>query len=264
LKIEIVSGCASIEAAVADGQTDAPATIVTPKSEFYIAKGGLYRFNVAADGGTEALVRKGKLVIPAQSKQIQGKKTVVSIPGPSGRITLPATMISDGKKVAIGEGEPATLAFNKKYEDEFDLWSKERARTLIAANKKLKIESRRGLISSSAWVYNPLFGGFCFLPAYNGYSSPYGWRYPVSCNNRWNRPGYRHPGGGGYSHGSGGSSSTGSGSASAGRGSGSGSGAGSGVRGGGGAGAGGGMGGGRGNVGGAAPSSPRGNNRPPQ
>lgn len=264
LKVRLVSGSAYVEAAVGDQEPSLPVTIVTPQSDLYIMKGGLYRFNVAEGQRSEALVRRGRLMMPARSSLPAGKQNWVSIPrGPSNKV-IRAIAISEGKKVIIEGDEQSVLAFNKKDEDEFDLWSKDRAKTLIAANKKLARNKSLGLISSSAWVFNPFFGSYCFLPRYNGFSSPYGGRYSA-CNNPWRNRGNGYPGDRGYN---GGGSGSGSGSGS-GAGSGGGSGSGGGVGSGSGSGSragssGASTGGARGGGMGAAPTAPRGSNRRPR
>jgi hypothetical protein len=271
LQIEILNGCAYVEAAMADQQSDSVLTVRTPQSEFFIVKGGLYRFNIEEGKGTEALVRKGRLMMPTPPGQVGDKDKYVSVSRGLSREMISVTSIKEGKKVVIEGDQSSVLAFDKKDQDEFDVWSKDRANTLIAANRKLARTARRGLIASSAWVFNPLYGSYCFLPGYYGIRSPYGSAYSVCNNPAANRRGNGYPsGGGGYNGGrnNGGGSGTGSGGgygggAGSGGGTGSGvsSGRGSGVGGGAGAGAGGGV---RGGSGGAAPTSPRGNNRPPR
>ena len=266
LQIEILDGCAYIEAAMADHKSDSLLTVRTPRSEFFIVKGGLYRFNVEDGNRTEALVKKGRLMMPTPPGQVGDKDVYASVSRGPSRELLSVTSIKEGKKIVIEGDQSSVLAFNKKDQDEFDLWSKDRANTLIAANRKLARTARRGLVASSAWVFNPLFGGYCFLPGYYGIRSPYGSAYSV-CNNPWaNRRGNGYPpGGGGYNGGGTGSGSGGGYGGGAGSGSGSGGGVSSGRGGGAGGGAGVGAGGGaRGGVGGAAPTSPRGNNRPPR
>jgi hypothetical protein len=90
--------------------------------------------------------------------------------------------------------------FDKKNQDAFDLWSKERAKTLAHANSKLKT---RALVAAmddyhtriwmsgglnipgryygtGLWIYNARLGGYCFLPLGGGFwSSPYGYGYPT-------------------------------------------------------------------------------------
>src|SRR5438128_3043684 len=58
-RVDLTGGSAIIEASAIDG----PMTVATPKNEFSIIKEGLYRFNIAADGRAEIIVRKGRIAI---------------------------------------------------------------------------------------------------------------------------------------------------------------------------------------------------------
>ncbi|HSE98029.1 MAG TPA: FecR domain-containing protein [Blastocatellia bacterium] len=233
LKIAILNGSAYIEAAMVDGQSGNLVTVITPQSEFCIVKGGLYRFNVTGDKRSEAIVRKGKLMVPGGINDASGKKEWLGLETEAGKTLVQATAINEGKKVILETNEVSIAAFDKKVEDEFDLWSKDRAKMLIAANQKLARHARRGLISSNVWVFNPFFGSYSFLPGYYGFSSPYGWGYRVCNNPSWaagrgnSYPGNSGWGGSNSGSGSGGGSGSGTG-AGTGRGSGGGTGSGSG------------------------------------
>ncbi|HJQ26760.1 MAG TPA: FecR domain-containing protein [Blastocatellia bacterium] len=204
-RLTLTSGSAIVEASALDG----PMIVATPKNEFSIIKEGLYRFNLMADGRAEAIVRKG-------------------------RLTVGNALIKGDQKVTVENGQPLVAAFDKKRMDSFDTWSQDRARDLIALNKRL---SQRDLMSnalvgnsslgfvSNVWIYSRRCGCYTFLPFGRGFASPYGWDYDV-CNPFWNFYSYypSYPWGTGYY--SGGRSGSGSGS-------GTGSGGGSGTGGGG-------------------------------
>ncbi|HSB09632.1 MAG TPA: FecR family protein [Blastocatellia bacterium] len=196
-QIKLLRGSAVIEASAVDDLI----VVETPRAQFKIARDGLYRFNVDPDGRSEVAVRKGRVLV--------GNST-----------------IKDGK-IASAEGDTAAVAsLNKKLTDELDNWSKERARTLIAANRQLSNSLMRRSLGMSflanAWVFDPFCRCYTFLPYTGGFSSPYGWSYPV-CNPYWYRAYNRWNGGGslgGYPHGgSGGGSSSGGGSTAGGGGS---------------------------------------------
>ena len=114
-------------------------------------------------------------------------------------------VVKDTKKVTVESGRPVAVSFDKKQLDSFDLWSENRARDLIALNKRL---SQRTLASntsslgfnSNAWVYSRQCGCYTFLPFGSGFSSPYGWDYSV-CNPFWNPFAYYWPWGNGYYYG---------------------------------------------------------------
>lgn len=163
-RIDLTSGSAIIEASAIDG----PMTVATPKSEFSIVKEGLYRFNLAADGRADVIVRKGRLAFGL----------------------LP---IKENKKATIENGQLVVASFDKKSVDSFDTWSQERARGLIALNKRLSTPSIASNIAfgfvSNTWIYSRRCGCYTFLPFGSGFSSPYGWGYSV-CNPFWE--GYSH------------------------------------------------------------------------
>jgi hypothetical protein len=162
LKLHLLSGSAIVEAAALDG----PIKFKAGETEFVIAKDGLYRFTKTGDGKDVAIVRQGKAML--------GK-----------------TEIKGSRKATVAAGAPLVAKLDKKVQDEFDLWSKERARTLIAANKRLSEKAMRktGLLTSmvSVWIYDTSCGCRTWLPGGYGFSSPYGWSYS-RCNPYW--PGY--------------------------------------------------------------------------
>ena len=94
--------------------------------------------------------------------------------------------------IRVGDVTPVVTKFDKKQQDSFDLWSEQRAETLVAANRRLSNSAiarsyanysstefgwRRGYRSSGLWIYDPLFRGRTFFPFYTGWSSPYGHGY---------------------------------------------------------------------------------------
>lgn len=192
-RIRLLRGSAIIEVSAIDHFM----IVEAPHRKFGIARTGLYRFNVAANGKAEVVVRKGSVLI--------------------GR-----TEIKQGKRATADDGQPVVASFNKNEGDELDDWSKARARTLIAANKKLSNRGMKGNLAmgfvSNTWIYDPLCRCYTFLPYTGGFESPYGWRYSV-CNPYWYSrpaPGFNNGGwsggyGGGQSGGGGGTSSGGGG-----------------------------------------------------
>jgi hypothetical protein len=248
-------------------------SIGTPRTNYSIERGGLYRFNTAAVGD-EVLVRKGQVIVGGK---------IITI----GRVPIPINglLVKEGRRAGIedssGQANPVIAKFNKKVEDDFDLWSKDRAKAIVAANKRLsdktvsasyaRLASSFGFIPYGYygyWIFDPAFGFYTFIPGYYGFYSPYGYRYHYCApGDTWNgypcctgRPPYNAGGlprgGGGVSGGTGRSPVSGGGAR--------GGGVGGRVSGGssGGFGSSGGM--PRGGSGGAAPSQPRGGSRPPR
>ncbi|HEX8088179.1 MAG TPA: hypothetical protein VF762_04960, partial [Blastocatellia bacterium] len=118
----------------------------------------------------------------------------------------------------IENGSPVIVALDKKAVDSFDAWSKDRAQTLIAENKRLSNrEIKRTLTNgfiSNMWIRDSACGCYTFLPFTGGFSSPYGWDYRV-CNPYWARAwgGYGSGGYGGSGRGYVGNPNNGGGSA---------------------------------------------------
>ncbi|MBI3654658.1 MAG: FecR domain-containing protein [Acidobacteria bacterium] len=174
LKLNLVVGTAILEASV----IDVAIQFNTPHQHFTLTREGLYRFNANRDGTSELMVRKGKVAVAGSE-------------------------VKEGKKLVVSNGRQSLVAFDKKAEDDFDNWSKARARTLIAANKQLSNRRMKNSLTAglfaSAWVYDPFTRTYTFLPGWDGFSSPYGFRYST-CNPYWyyNPYGYSNGNGGGY------------------------------------------------------------------
>lgn len=189
-RIELLAGSAIIEASVIEDTL----VVATPKTEFSIIRHGLYRFKIAPDGKIEAAVRKG-------------------------RVAFGQNLVKGDKKGVFDNGMFAIAKYDKKDVDSFDLWSKDRAKTLIAANRRLSGRNipRSAVFGfvSNVWIRDSACGCYTFLPFGTGFSSPYGWGYSV-CNPYWYsyRPRNNYGGGSGgyYGGGSGGHHGGGSGS----------------------------------------------------
>ncbi|HYV07739.1 MAG TPA: FecR family protein [Blastocatellia bacterium] len=158
-QIKLLKGSMIIEASV----SDLPIFVAAPGGDFAINRSGLYRFNVAANGETQVAVRKGRLLANK-------------------------TTIKEGKLGTLNGGSPEIAAFNKKETDPLEDWSRERARTLIAANKQLSTRAMKNSLAQeliqNVWIYDSFYGRYTFLPVTGGFSSPYGWGYSV-CNPYW-------------------------------------------------------------------------------
>ncbi len=181
LKLSLLKGTAILEASI----VDVSIKFTTPQYMFTITRDGLYRFSATDDGKSELMVRKG-------------------------RITVAGAEIKEGKKIIIENGPPAILAFDKKVEDDFDTWSKTRAKTIIATNKQLSNSRMKNSLlagyTRGVWVYDPWSRSYTFLPGWGGFSSPYGFSYR-NCNPYWDR----NPYGYGYSNNNGWGNGTSSG-----------------------------------------------------
>lgn len=213
LEIHIVKGSAIIEVSTG-GKKEIFATMVTPHAKFLILEGGIYRFNVEASQST-AMVRKGRLVLPRDEAVQTARSDSVTIEEDGVKTSIHGTVVKSGKKIVVEGRSPVLASLSKNEEDNFDDWSKDRAKTLVAANGRI---SSRALnhtfisrFGSSLWVYNPFLGCYTYLPGWYGFRSPYGWGYNSYCNPYYRRYYPRNSGnsGGGYNGGSGGGSNGG-------------------------------------------------------
>lgn len=174
LRIKLSKGSAVIEAT--GFGDEAPLMMVeTPQGRISIVKGGVYRLNALASRVTEVSVFEGRARV-----------------GASG-----ATLLRGSHRARFGAGGVEVAKFSRKNEkDALDLWSKERAKTLAEANRKLSRQNINALVASlqndyfwgrtaefghshlyGRWVYNSLRGCYTFIPFFPGFSSPYGYGY---------------------------------------------------------------------------------------
>lgn len=165
LKLVLTGGSAIMEV-FADEEYKV--TVRTPKAAFYLTQSGVYRIDVLPDGTEQIEVWKGKAQIG------DGQ----------------ATIVKSGKTATVKNGQLAVVKFDRDQKDEFEMWSKLRAKDLAKINAKLQKNllrdsllnsyNRRGwdmYNSFGVWVYNRPFGSFCFVPFGYGWSSPYGYGY---------------------------------------------------------------------------------------
>jgi len=170
VKINLLKGSAIVEAAAGEGSAGVLATVVTPKGQFSIVSAGVFRFNVDGTGRTEARVVKG-------------------------RLRTGTVEVREGNEAVIADAGPELLAIDKKPVDTFDAWSKDRAKSLVAANNNLArtnvnlqqagffttFGSRWFTNCGGWWYFDPFFGSFIYVP--NGFGwcspffSPYGYNY---------------------------------------------------------------------------------------
>jgi FecR protein len=173
LRVEGGSAIAEITADAKDSSTE----IQTPHGLIVLAKKGLYRVNVQR-ATTELLVRKGEVRFAGTEGEIKVKKNEVLTIGTSGEL---ATQHKS--------------SFDKNAQDGFDMWSRERAQTLVAFNRQLGDNEVNTALDSylssnrrwpsryspfGLWVYDSSFGYRTFLPFSSGWGSPYGFGYRSS------------------------------------------------------------------------------------
>ena len=95
--------------------------VITPNSVVFITRPGIFRINSFDAARTEMIVRDGEAVI--NGRRVKEKRIGVA----------------SSQGVAIAE-------INSKFEDDFDSWARERAETVVRANRSLK--------NGSPWAKN--------------------------------------------------------------------------------------------------------------
>lgn len=123
LKIKLLTGSAIIEIAIfnlhdiswrmeLNERRFEMVTVVTPRDEYAIPRGGAYRFNVHV-AGSDLKVLKGLAVVAGAT-------------------------VKDGMMASVQARRVALAPFDKKAGDAFDNWSRDRAVGLLQSNKSLK------------------------------------------------------------------------------------------------------------------------------
>lgn len=165
LRLRLIGGSAVLEV-TGTGDRTSPVEVATPQTRVSVDRKGFYRVNVPQADLTVVRVRKGRALVGG-------------------------TEVKDGKQITVDRSGAANVAnFDKDAQDSFDLWSGQRAETLVAANRKLSKSALTNAYSGyrrnplgwgrsfgGFWVYDPFFHGHTFLPYYSGWSSPYGFGY---------------------------------------------------------------------------------------
>jgi uncharacterized membrane protein YgcG len=155
--LELVSGSAILE--IGNLPDEAEIRLSTPYSVVKIEDVGLYRIDIGSGAMTLA-VREGK----------------ASYLEPDGSFKK----VKDGKVALIGADAEAQIAkLDKRFLDDFDLWSADRAEMLLAANQSYtrRYGWRGYSLFWNAWVFDPFFGYYTFLPWGRYFWSPYGYGY---------------------------------------------------------------------------------------
>jgi hypothetical protein len=145
---------------------DFKVTVAAANSKFYLIKSGVYRVDVVSGEQARLEVWNGK----AQTG------------------TLNAKSIKKGRAAVASDDRVSVSKFNKNM-DEFETWSKTRAKEIAKATSLLANRGAgRSIISSfrnnewdcyqsvGLWMYNSRARFYSFLPFGYGWRSPYGFR----------------------------------------------------------------------------------------
>lgn len=162
LRLELDSGSAILEVfATKEFQV----RVATPKAKYVLIETGVYRFDVSSDRNASLKVWKGRARLETSDDAIK-----------SGR--------------AVTSGSLAIAKFDRDEKDSLDEWSKMRGKDLAKMSSTFQRASLRTSLMSSfigrrwnmynsfgLWVFDPIYGGSCFLPFGYGWNSPYGFGY---------------------------------------------------------------------------------------
>lgn len=189
MRLKILNGSAIIEATGVDG-VKPDINIETPQSHVSVIKNGIYRVNVFDSGATDVFVRTGEARVDLNTT---AQVDDVKIKG--GKALLASNFSTDGvSQPNFAKNNLVTKFDKKKSEDEFDLWSKNRAESLVASNSRLTDLYSSYMLTGffnndwryssryapyGLWFYDPLLNCYTFSPFYYGWRSPYGYSYPV-------------------------------------------------------------------------------------
>ena len=165
LQIKLKSGSAIFEV-FADKEFSV--AVNTPKTDFNLVQSGVYRIDLLPDGTEKIEVWKGRA-------QIGGSE---------------ADIIKGGKAALIVNGQQQVEKFDRDETDEFENWSRLRAKDLAKINSKLERKLMKSSLLNSfnqsgwnmydsfgLWVYSSAYGANCFLPFGYGWRSPYGFGF---------------------------------------------------------------------------------------
>jgi hypothetical protein len=165
LQLKLDSGSAILEVFAAE---EFQVVVAAPKTKFVLIDTGVYRIDVGPGGNASLRVWKG-----------------------GARLTNSAEIVKSGRQAAPNStGTLSVSKFDRGKRDAFDNWSRTRGKELAKISALLKRANLRNVLmqayngrrwnmfgSFGLWVFDPFFGGFCFLPFGYGWNSPYGYGY---------------------------------------------------------------------------------------
>ncbi|REJ78169.1 MAG: hypothetical protein DWQ47_17650 [Acidobacteria bacterium] len=162
LRLNVLKGSAIFEVFASD---DFKVTVVTPKTEIFLVKSGVYRVDVDGEGIATLEVWRGRAETAEDADDTLKK----------------------GRTATLDGGEVEVAKFDRGDKDDFERWSRDRAELIAKANKRLKAKMLEPSLltgfrsnvwdcwqSVGLWVYNPQYRIYSFLPFGHGWRSPYG------------------------------------------------------------------------------------------
>ena len=151
-RFEVLSGSAMVECD--DLQKGSSLTLVYQGRNIQLEKQGLYRLDAAAG---RFQVFSGKAVVPSDS----------------GQLTL-----KNGRETDL-TGVTLARKFNPKAPDDFVAWNSTRSGYIASANVSAAQSVANSGISwhSNAWLWDPWYGAFTYVPAGGVLFNPWGWGF---------------------------------------------------------------------------------------
>lgn len=175
LELKLDRGSAILEVYAAD---EFKVSVATPSMIYSLTKTGVYRIDIPDSSGSSLKVWKGAAKVGTEHDVEPGR--AITTAGPN--------------SISVAK-------FDRDKKDVLDVWSKARSKELAKVSARLRREDLRGPLtqgflgrrwgfqnSFGLWIFNPLFGGYCFLPFGYGWSSPYGFGYGNGMAWWWDMP----------------------------------------------------------------------------
>ena len=162
-RFELLKGAVIVEVGQLDKdkKTKAPIELLTPNGALSIAKETTLMRVDAKAGATTVAVRQGEIYLGTREVALADNANAKVKRGKLVRLTTAA------EKPEIAKVDQDAL-------DSFDVWSFNRAQTLVAANLT---SVRQNSLLSGGWYYNSFYGCYSFVP-WRGYMiSPYGFGF---------------------------------------------------------------------------------------
>jgi hypothetical protein len=163
LRLKLISGTAIVEVLASD---DFTVGIESPGSTVKLTRSGVFRFDIAPNGVARVEVWKGKIFLSD------------------------GTELGSGRAADLLGSNPSVSKFDRDSLDDFDLWSRFRAKEIASLNQRLQRDAMRSSLLNSfnnrgwnaynsfgVWVFDPVRRMWCFLPFGSGWGSPYGYDY---------------------------------------------------------------------------------------
>lgn len=134
-----------------------------------LIESGVYRIDIADDGSAKVSVTRGQARIGD-------------------------TAVKKGRQARVNGAQVTVAKFDTGNRDEFDTWSKERAKDLAKISEQLERTAMRTALMRSfygagrgygwnmynsfgLWAYHPYWRSYCFIPFGYGWNSPYGYGF---------------------------------------------------------------------------------------